>query len=582
MNLEDRLHSFLYSKKPGAIVLQGSWGRGKTYFWQKQIVGPFLLDKRLKRRSRKYSYVSLFGINSLAELKAAIFQASEEADLANRSILGQLINLRWWWWLIRKFISIVLDNGDVPYTAAISKAYTALTFYSIRNRLVCLDDIERRGKDLSLLDAMGLVAQLAEQRGCRVCVILNTDALSEFDQHIWDDNKEKVFIGELTFAPTSEQCIDLVFGDIADSRWVTVARRRLQQLQVTNIRIIQRAKDFIETALATVNDRTLRHDTIDSIASIVVLLTYAHSGKGVGAPPMDLVIRSNAMSYALSEVANKNEEKTPQQKRWSKLLSDYGLYLGDELDVALRNMIETGYPDSETLKHVIANFDAGAEMQHAKQLWHDAWGLYHEHLDENQQQLLDTLLVRWPAVSERESAINLQWLAFVLRLLGRADMATRFIRTWVEQRNGERAKELTPREYNTFEDVKDEELLVEIRKANSSAKKVLSLTDALHAISGNYGRDNEALAVIAGSTVENLVATLDGSPGSWLHDAVRYTLAMAEGSGLEFGAGAGAAANVVKALKAISARSAFSNHRVKHLYGIDSTEDSPGMKNPEK
>ena len=572
MSLDDRLHSLLYSRKSGAIVLQGSWGRGKTYFWQKKVVAPFLSDHALSRRSRQYSYVSLFGINGLAELKAAIFQASEEADSSNRGVLRQAVNLRWWWWLGRKLLSIVLDSGDVPYTVAVSKVYTALTFYSIRNRLICLDDIERRGKDLSLLDVMGLITQLSEQRNCRICVILNTGALSDDDQKTWNENKEKTFIGELTYAPTSEQCVDLVLDDVKDTSWGRTARRRLVQLEITNIRVIQRARDFIETALATIADRSLREDALDSIVSIVVLLTFAHSGKGEGAPPIDLVMRSNEMSDALDEVMGKNKEKTPEQKRWSKILSDYGLYLGDELDIALRNMIETGYPDSEQLREAIIKFDSGAELQHARQLWRDAWKLYHDHLDENQQQLLDALQERWPAVSAIESANNLQWLAHVLRLLGRPEVATSFIRTWVEQRAAERSEELTPREYNTFDVVRDDELLAEIQKGYSTAIKPLSLLEALRAVSNNYGRDDVALKVIAQTNVVDLVGTLDSHPGSWLHDAVKYTLAMKEDSGLQFAKEA--ASNMAGALRLISQRSDLSKERVKHKFEIDESEQT--------
>jgi hypothetical protein len=567
MSLEDRLQSFLYSKSPGAIVLQGSWGRGKTYFWQKKIAADFLSDKRLSRTSRRYSYVSLFGVNSLADLKVAIFQASEESDVIGRGVWRSAVSIRWWWWLARKVVSLVLDNGDVPYTAAISKAYTALTFYSIRDRLICLDDIERRGVGLTLIDAMGLVAQLVEQRNCRVCVVLNSGKLGESDQPIWDANKEKVFIGELTYSPTTEQCIDLVLRESGDARWVPVAKRRLQQLNITNIRIVQRTKDFIETVLEVVKDRNVREETLDSIVSIVVLLVYSHSGKGEGAPPMDVVMHSNAMSDAVAEVMGKKKELTSEEKEWSRVLSDYGLYLGDELDIVLRNLVEVGYPDIPLIREVVDRFEGHAERQIAKEAWRNAWRLYHDHLDENKEQVLNAFIETWPAVSNHESAENVQSLAVMLRMLGRADLATQFIDTWVEQRKGARAEELAQQEYNKFGQIEDVELLDRIHNGFVASAKLPSLSDALALMADNYGRDDGAVAVIAATSAADLVKAIDDSYGPKLHNSIRYTLALQPDE--QRPAAEIAKSRMREAIMLIAQRSEFSKHRIKQKFGVE-------------
>src|SRR4030081_1415024 len=53
------------------------------------------------------------------------------------------------------------------------------TFLMVRDQIICIDDIERKGKDLRAIDILGLVSMLAEQRNCKVVIIMNDDQLEE-------------------------------------------------------------------------------------------------------------------------------------------------------------------------------------------------------------------------------------------------------------------------------------------------------------------------------------------------------------------------------------------------------------------
>lgn len=64
--VENEIRRFLSSGEPEVICVSGHWGVGKTYAWNR-----YVQDAQRKRRFelKRYSYVSLFGINSLDELK---------------------------------------------------------------------------------------------------------------------------------------------------------------------------------------------------------------------------------------------------------------------------------------------------------------------------------------------------------------------------------------------------------------------------------------------------------------------------------------------------------------------------------
>ena len=52
-----------------------------------------------------------------------------------------------------------------------------LSFLTIRDQIVCIDDLERRGQRLAVGGVLGLVSFLREQRACKVVLILNDEAL---------------------------------------------------------------------------------------------------------------------------------------------------------------------------------------------------------------------------------------------------------------------------------------------------------------------------------------------------------------------------------------------------------------------
>ena len=63
--IENEIARFLASPEPEAVCLRGKWGVGKTYTWNKFLVDA---QKAKKIGLNKYSYVSLFGLDSLDQL----------------------------------------------------------------------------------------------------------------------------------------------------------------------------------------------------------------------------------------------------------------------------------------------------------------------------------------------------------------------------------------------------------------------------------------------------------------------------------------------------------------------------------
>jgi hypothetical protein len=561
MSIQNVLDRFVSSKEPAALVLQGKWGIGKTYFWRKRIIEPYLT----KPWRKKYSYISLFGIASLVELKVAIYQATKEFDYDLRHKWWRFLHIRWLWWKAQLWLPTALESAAIPYIrGGLASSYNALSFYFVKDRLICFDDIERRGSGLSLVDFLGLVSQLVEQRNCRVMVILNTDELGK-DQATWDEQKEKVFYGEMTYAPSLTQSIELGLEGCESERWYGEAHNCLQLLKVSNIRIVQRTKRFINIAMETAGDRPLRDETVQHIARVITILTFANSGSADGAPSLEFVMQSGPFDLALYSMSDK-KGKTDQEQRWMQIVSDYNLFIGADLDKALCRMVVAGYPDPEDLTPALDAFEKDAQRQADKDKWQRAWRLYHDTLAENADELLDALEDAWTRVSKVDHANNLESFARLLRKLGRPEAASRYIQAWADQRKGDRIEELTYDYTSTFGPLKDPELVAAIKTVYDEQRPALPLVEALELMGSNLGVVDEAVSAIAEASPKDIAQVLTDHPGDYLSRSITNTLRLGENP--QKPAWASARINMRQACLDIANRSVLSADRMENKFGI--------------
>ncbi len=126
----------------------------------------------------RYSYVLLFGIDSLDDFKYSIFLntvdvisvvGEQDAENKRNSLLARA---KGWSKTVLSLqrVSAVKDKlGDI----------SALWFPSVKQTIVCIDDIERHGDNLSIKDVLGLVSYLKEQKQCKIILILNDEQLDD-------------------------------------------------------------------------------------------------------------------------------------------------------------------------------------------------------------------------------------------------------------------------------------------------------------------------------------------------------------------------------------------------------------------
>lgn len=207
--VKSQIQRFLASDQPEVMAIKGKWGVGKTYSWNK-----FLLEAKNEKiiKYQKYSYVSLFGINSLDAFKYSIFANGISIDLFESGTDASTFQTN---------LDSLLRTGkkSLPLVENITRIFSktnlvtiieAAAFFSIKQYLICIDDLERVGKGLEIKDVLGLVSLLKEQKKCKIVLLLNDgeEGLNDYKKY-----REKVIDFELAFDPTAEECAKIAFAE---------------------------------------------------------------------------------------------------------------------------------------------------------------------------------------------------------------------------------------------------------------------------------------------------------------------------------------------------------------------------------
>lgn len=504
MTMHNRLIDFATSEVPGAIVLRGRWGVGKTHFWKTAIVPQIVEAKKL------YGYVSLFGINSLQELKLAVAASLNTApSVAKSSWLRSLFrrdNLRH----VPEVASAISIPG-VDLAALLSGA----AFLAVRERTICFDDLERRGDGLSLRDVMGLMTFLVEQRKCRIVAILNDGAIADDD---WEKHREKVFNGEVSFSRTTEEVIEIGLADVSSERWSHSMRRSLIALRIDNIRTVAKCVTALKYCQETLGPNASA-DVLSRIAEVVPLCVWCAYARGDGAPPLDFLIKFSTVGFMDMDAA----EETEVEKRWLNVLREIPIDFGHELDIAIAEAVRNGYPSKEDLLDAARSFGQRSERDKEHQAYKAFWPKYRDTMKDNASEIVTTLKKVWPPVSRFESANNLDGIVRVLRLVEEDDLASAFIHAWISERSDDRVHEMDTDAVNEFFPIRDEEFITRLAEVSKS-DSIATLSDILNFPNETHRLDNSIAAAIAQATPQQIVDFWDKNDGKRMNLAIRSVL----------------------------------------------------------
>lgn len=227
--LQELLENNIKNEDVGtAIAITGSWGVGKTYFWNKLLEDIRGNDSDNVLSKRKYAYISLFGIESLSDLKTQIYSNIENHHLS--------IEVPKW---LKSLPSIFKDTRitQLGINAPV-KLIDNLLFNQVKDAIICFDDFERMSNKLDIKDVMGLANQLKLEKNCQVILILDESKAEGENKSKYAEYKEKLI--DETIIINSVEPLIREFSQGMDERLIELMIKFADSLEIHNFRFFQK------------------------------------------------------------------------------------------------------------------------------------------------------------------------------------------------------------------------------------------------------------------------------------------------------------------------------------------------------
>ena len=174
--MDELVESILdYIRKPytdHAIMINGEWGSGKTYFWNNKVKSK-IESTDINGKRYKTIYMSLYGISNLDDISKKIF--IEMNPNLNKSIKRVLDtrNVS----SIPEYVKTGIDMANSFGFMQMNDKIDYSKFFEIDDKVLCFDDLERA--NLDVIDVLGYINNFVEHDHMKTIIICNEKELSK-------------------------------------------------------------------------------------------------------------------------------------------------------------------------------------------------------------------------------------------------------------------------------------------------------------------------------------------------------------------------------------------------------------------
>ncbi len=204
-----------------AILLDGAWGSGKTYFVQN-----FLETKP------KYIYLSAFGLKNTSEIDKAILAGAPKDvfDNGKRNIKERTRQIIF---KVPDFVKDILKQVSIegiklPDSLLDETLIINASAAAFRNCLIIIDDIERSTVPFS--DLLGKINTYTEQNGFKILLVANTKEIAGNNAALFKKYSDKIIREKLFFQQDYKFILPSLIEKAADKDFREIFKNNLQAI----------------------------------------------------------------------------------------------------------------------------------------------------------------------------------------------------------------------------------------------------------------------------------------------------------------------------------------------------------------
>lgn len=342
-NAKEKLHRCFDCLDAKVVVLSGPWGCGKT----------FLLNEEFLVKESSGLYASLFGVSSLEEIKKDLILncLSLSGDAANavlpiiRNVIQSLCHFL-------QYGQALQVITDIQWLAVAEKL--------LSNKIIILDDIERRKSSLSIQELFGFINKYTKKpHNCRFILVLDKDKIED---NTWDIYKEKIIDEEIYFSIAPNEAFDTAKqsfkSDYLPEELFNSLKSACAICGFRNIRILQKIIRTTKLFFSNVEDECnllLQHFS-PSIA-LICGIYYQAFEKTI---TLDSIFKLSPSLFYENEVSTLDKEDL---EYWRDLLQNLGIYHCDAFEQLLINFFNKGNLDKTQLNILLSSKKKSLELQ---------------------------------------------------------------------------------------------------------------------------------------------------------------------------------------------------------------------------
>lgn len=210
-----------------AILMDGRWGVGKTFFIRNSLKGKIQEEIKETSKYKGILYMSLYGIKDITQIENKIMYYIIENSILNSN---------------RNKISRMLITGAQTYINTLEKRKSITDiikmFQEISKYIIIFDDLERCM--IPITELLGYINELVEHRNVKTILVANEDKMAEkgslYENKIYYEIKEKL-IGEVIYYNPN---IDIILDYICDKENNQIVSTIIKKNKYKIIEIMQR------------------------------------------------------------------------------------------------------------------------------------------------------------------------------------------------------------------------------------------------------------------------------------------------------------------------------------------------------
>ena len=209
------------------ILVDGAWGIGKSY----------MVRKALEDMKDRTCFISLFGMDDVQKIyHEAFFQLALRTSRGGKIASG----VQGFAKAAGNFCEEIANLNDALAKTVSERELLAVASSKFKkNRIIVIDDLERRKAGLDLEELFGVIEELKQSNYIKVILVANSNEIHESEKQTFDKYKEKIIDRVFEITEHSASIKWGVFG--IDGEFIDGF---LMHHSAKNLRTLQKAQDF--------------------------------------------------------------------------------------------------------------------------------------------------------------------------------------------------------------------------------------------------------------------------------------------------------------------------------------------------